>query len=357
MWNLRAPGPLGLAVFLIVWIGSPAHAQTRSLQATPNFTPTHFASSQSASPSADPVAQPPTSVIDPPAGLPEAPGSHMAGQQATDPASAGSILGTVVDANGAEVANALVTLENEDTRIQRTLMTDSAGFFKFDTVEPGRFHLTISSSGFAKWVADGLTIQNGQSYDIPAVELHIASATSEVEVTATSHDIAEDEMHFAEKQRVLGIFPNFYASYVWHAAPLSSGQKFRLALRTSADPISIAIPAVDCRHRAVAEWLRRIRPGRNGLCQAFRRLLGRHPYQHHAQRCCLSDDLPPGPPLLLQGNGKRRLARHVRHFNRRHLPGRQRPLAAQLLQPALGTSPLQASPIRTILRAIATDRV
>ena len=168
----------------------------------------------------------------------------MAGEQANEPANSGSILGTVVDANGAEVANALVTLENEDTRIQRTLMTDSAGFFRFDNVEPGRFHLTISSSGFAKWVADGLTIQNGQSYDIPAVELHIASATSEVEVTATSHDIAEDEMHFAEKQRVLGIFPNFYASYIWHAAPMSAGQKFRLALRSSTDPVTIAIPAV-----------------------------------------------------------------------------------------------------------------
>jgi hypothetical protein len=79
---------------------------------------------------------------------------------------------------------------------------------------------------------------------MPAVALKIASAMTEVEVTATRHDIAEDEIHFAEKQRVLGVFPNFYASYIWNAAPLSAGQKFHLALRTAADPVSIATPAV-----------------------------------------------------------------------------------------------------------------
>jgi len=79
---------------------------------------------------------------------------------------------------------------------------------------------------------------------MPPVALEVASAMTNVEVTVTRHDIAEDQMHFEEKQRVLGIFPNFYASYIWHAAPLSTGQKFRLALRTSIDPVSIAIPAI-----------------------------------------------------------------------------------------------------------------
>jgi len=241
MWYLRVPGPCSFAVLLIAWIGSPTCAQTSNSQPTLNFKPALFASSQSDSATAGPVTGHETT--DPPAGLPESPASHIA-SQIIEPTNAGSILGTVVDPNGAEVANALVTLENEDTRIQRTLITDSAGFFKFEAVEPGRFHLTVSSSGYARWIADDLTIQNGQSYDVPEVALHIASATSEVEIIATGHEIAEDQMHYAEKQRVLGIFPNFYASYVWHAAPLSSGQKFRLALRTTVDPVSIAIPAV-----------------------------------------------------------------------------------------------------------------
>jgi hypothetical protein len=237
MWNLRAPGPLSFAALLIVWIGPPGHAQTRNLQPPTNFKPAQFTSPQPVSPSTGSTDLPAT-------GLPEAPGSHIPAQQATEQANAGSILGTVQDANGAEIANALVTLENEDTRVGRTLMSDSAGFFRFDTVEPGRFSLTVTSSGFAKWVSTDLTLENGQCYDVPSVELSIASAMSVVEVTVTPHEIAEDQMHFAEKQRVLGIFPNFYASYIWHAAPMSAGQKFRLALRSSTDPVTIAIPAV-----------------------------------------------------------------------------------------------------------------
>ncbi len=201
--------------------------------------------------------------------LPEVPGPHLVAQQSIDSSNTGSILGTVVDANGAEVANALVTLENEDTRLQHTLMTDSAGFFKFDTVEPGRFHLTISSSGFAQWVATDLTIQNGESYDVPAVELRIASTTSLVEVTTTPHEIAEDEIHFAEKQRVLGVFPNFYASYIWNAAPLSAGQKFHLALRTSADPVSIAIPAVVAGIEQSQNGFDEFGPGAQGFAKRF----------------------------------------------------------------------------------------
>jgi hypothetical protein len=180
--------------------------------------------------------------------LPNAPAANISYQQpsfqqSSDPQSGGTITGVVQDAAGADVPNAIVLLENADSGAQRTLTTDNSGFFKFDSLEAGKFNLTVSSTGFATWVATGLTLQTGQSYEVPGVELAIASATTNVEVTYTRHDLAEDQMRLEEKQRVLGIFPNFYASYIWNAAPLSAGQKFRLALRTSIDPVSIAIPA------------------------------------------------------------------------------------------------------------------
>jgi hypothetical protein len=124
------------------------------------------------------------------------------------------------------------------------LTTDSAGSFKFDSIEPGRFSLTITSTGFAAWVSPSLTLHTGQTYAIPPAALQVASTMTEVEVTVTRHDIAEDQMHFEENQRVLGVFPNFYVSYVRNPPSFSAGQKFRLALRTSVDPISIAVPGV-----------------------------------------------------------------------------------------------------------------
>ena len=156
-----------------------------------------------------------------------------------------------MDADGAEVTDALVTLENADSKTQRMLTTDSAGSFKFDSIEPGRFNLTITSTGFAPWVSTDLALHAGQDYALPPVALQLASTMTDVEVTVTRHEIAEDQMHFEENQRVLGVFPNFYVSYGKNPAPFSAGQKFRLALRTSVDPISIAIPGVIA---SVEQW-------------------------------------------------------------------------------------------------------
>ena len=52
----------------------------------------------------------------------------------------------------------------------------------------------------------------------------------------TTQQIAEEEVTEQTRQRVLGILPNFYTSYVWDAAPMSARQKYKLALRTSLDP-------------------------------------------------------------------------------------------------------------------------
>ena len=56
--------------------------------------------------------------------------------------------------------------------------------------------------------------------------------------TASDHERAESELKKQEKQRILGIIPNFNTSNIQNAAKLSSGQKFRLALRGALDPFT-----------------------------------------------------------------------------------------------------------------------
>ena len=51
-------------------------------------------------------------------------------------------------------------------------------------------------------------------------------------------------MREEEKQRVLGFVPNFYVSYVPHAAPLNAKQKFTLAWKTTIDPVTFALVGV-----------------------------------------------------------------------------------------------------------------
>jgi hypothetical protein len=234
MCSLRISGPLNLTILLTAMLSLQAHAQSPQPQSATVYPPNQTATPVSATYTENII----------PDSLPDAPNLHVTSQQATDQRSIGSISGIVLDGNGAEVAGAVVALDNTDSKVERTLTTDSEGSFKFDAVESGRFTLSITSTGFTTWVSTDLALHTGESYELPKVELQIAPAMTDVEVNFTRHDIAEDQMRLEENQRVLGVFPNFYVSYVRDAAPLSSGQKFRIALRTAVDPVSIAIPAV-----------------------------------------------------------------------------------------------------------------
>jgi Carboxypeptidase regulatory-like domain len=199
--------------------------------------------------SSNPITSPPPHIqiaALEPAGieLPDAPELQSSSFMSPDPQTPGSVSGTVLDPSGAQIEGAFVSIQFLDSRPQRTIATDATGSFNFTAVSFGTFKVTVISPGFATWVSSALILQKGQLYELPTVTLQVSSATTNVDVNFTRHDIAEEQVSLEEKQRVLGIFPNFYVTYTWDAVPLSSGQKFRLAWRTAYDPVSIAIPAI-----------------------------------------------------------------------------------------------------------------
>ena len=62
-------------------------------------------------------------------------------------------------------------------------------------------------------------------------------------VSPLTEEIAQEEFKELEQQRVLGIVPNFYVSYVGEAAPLTPKRKFGLALKATTDPVTIVAVA------------------------------------------------------------------------------------------------------------------
>jgi hypothetical protein len=56
---------------------------------------------------------------------------------------------------------------------------------------------------------------------------------------------AEQELKAQKKQRILGVVPNFNTSNVQNAAPLTAGQKFRLAMRSAIDPFEFVASGLD----------------------------------------------------------------------------------------------------------------
>jgi hypothetical protein len=60
---------------------------------------------------------------------------------------------------------------------------------------------------------------------------------------ASLDEVAQAQVQAEEKQRVLGFFPNYYSSYIWDAAPMTPKLKFKLALRSTTDPITFLAAA------------------------------------------------------------------------------------------------------------------
>ncbi len=147
----------------------------------------------------------------------------------------GSIRGAVADASGSMVEAAIVRLQAPGSTAPRTTLTDQTGSFHFSAVEPGPYTLTITAGGFTDAKID-VSVVSGENPPLPPVVLQIASAISKVEVTLPPHELATQQVHAEEKQRLLGIIPNFYVTYDPNAAPLTAAQKFQLGLRTLIDP-------------------------------------------------------------------------------------------------------------------------
>jgi hypothetical protein len=162
----------------------------------------------------------------------------------TPGAAPGSIHGTVVDRDGAVYEGARVELavDTAGAPSARRAISDTNGGFTFEKVPAGAFKLTVSSSGFASQTVTG-TLQAGQSYEAQPVVLAFTVAASEVRVSASPVEIAQEQLRVEETQRVLGVVPNFYVSYEPDAAPLSAKQKFGLGWKYSFDPVSILAAA------------------------------------------------------------------------------------------------------------------
>jgi hypothetical protein len=165
-------------------------------------------------------------------------------QSTADPAQRlpGIINGAVMDQTGSAVAGAEIKLIREASA-DRTVSTSEDGQFSLLNIEPGAFQLTVSSPGFASQTFSG-TLHPGETFAVPTIALIVAAASTELHVTPATVDVAQDEIKAEEQQRVFGVIPNFYVTYVANAAPLSSRQKFQLAWKTSIDPVSFGVNAI-----------------------------------------------------------------------------------------------------------------
>ncbi len=98
--------------------------------------------------------------------------------------SSGSIAGTVVDKQQASVANASVTLTEQDKGTIFTAKTDAEGRFVFPQVLPGMYKLSVENPGFKKMERQNLTVLANDKISAGVISLEIGAVTESVEVNA-----------------------------------------------------------------------------------------------------------------------------------------------------------------------------
>ena len=175
-------------------------------------------------------------------------------QQQSDPQQSGNIRGKVVDQSGASVGGVKVRLTRETGGPSPEVLTDDAGQFYLVNVAAGPFELTFTSEGLAPAEFSG-TLSPGEAYLVPQVILTVATQVTEVRVALSPIELAEVQIKEQEKQRVLGVIPNFYVSYVPNAAPLRSKQKFELAWKSASDPFTfLGVGALAAADQATGRW-------------------------------------------------------------------------------------------------------
>ena len=103
---------------------------------------------------------------------------------------AANVTGTVLDATGAAVPDATVTLQLPGTTAAMfTAKTTTAGDFTIPAVPPNTYNLFVEAKGFQKAQVTGLIVAAGRATDVPTIKLEVGGVTQTVEVTASTSTV------------------------------------------------------------------------------------------------------------------------------------------------------------------------
>ncbi len=95
-----------------------------------------------------------------------------------------NVQGAVQDSSGAVVPKATVILTNVGTQATRTTVTDPDGNFRFVSLAPGSYKLSVEASGYSRSEST-ITLLTEQNLNVP-VTLKVGAVTEAVTVTSAT---------------------------------------------------------------------------------------------------------------------------------------------------------------------------
>jgi hypothetical protein len=106
----------------------------------------------------------------------------------------GDILGTVSDQTGAVVTGANVTLKSVDKSVVvREVTTSQDGTYLFSRVDPGRYEIDVTASGFDHFVATDVVLPVGTRVTVN-IPLQVGQTTTRVEVNQAADLVKPDDI-------------------------------------------------------------------------------------------------------------------------------------------------------------------
>jgi len=96
-----------------------------------------------------------------------------------------TVYGVVTDPTGGSIANAKVTVSNEETGTVTTASTDAAGEFTLTSLQAGRYTVSIEAQGFRTVRQSGLVLASGARIR-SNFQIEVGSMATAVEVTAAT---------------------------------------------------------------------------------------------------------------------------------------------------------------------------
>jgi hypothetical protein len=150
-----------------------------------------------------------------------------------------SISGYVLDTDGAAIPHAKVNAIGGSPSGLYTTTTDDSGFFRIADLKPGMsYKVIVESTGFS--IATVTTEPLPAGGDLSVTGLTLKPSADESVTAASEKEVAMEVEYEEEHQRVLGVIPNFYMVYSRSdEVPLTTGLKYKLALRAIIDPVTI----------------------------------------------------------------------------------------------------------------------
>ena len=183
----------------------------------------------------------------------------------------GALRGNVVDQGGGVVSNAKVTLSDQGTGEQRSILSTSAGEFTFNEVVPGTYTVSAESPGFKKFEQKNVLIGTQQEVSL-SVRLEVGQVTESVQVNEQvplleSADASQGQV--LDNQKVtelpnLGRNPFMLSKLVQNVMPVGNPAYNRMEDQSGSSQISIAggpvrgnnylidgVPITDADNRAI----------------------------------------------------------------------------------------------------------